>query len=147
MLAAQPCGVPVPTSATQREPASVGHLLQLHSSACQGRSWAQDRVQGELEIRFEQVASFLRDLDIEAVWGAAEDQERRVLVEELVEWVGVFPDHLEVTVSGAPPLNVLYQEVGLKQSDFVRVGGGLELPLRSRRCVSARAPVARRVRF
>jgi hypothetical protein len=29
-------------------------------------------------------------------------------VEELVEAVGVFPDHLEVAVTGAPPLNVLY---------------------------------------
>ena len=46
------------------------------------------------------------------------------MVEELVEWVSVFPDHLEVTVSGAPPLNVLYQEVGPKESHFVGVGGG-----------------------
>ena len=78
----------------------------------------------ELEARFDQVAALLQELDIEAVWGAAEEQERRVLVEELVESVGVFPDHLEVTVTGAPPLNVLYQEVGLKQSGFVGVGGG-----------------------
>jgi hypothetical protein len=83
----------------------------------------EERSRSDLEVRFEQVAAVLRDLDIEAVWSAAEDQERRVLVEELVEWVSVFPDHLEVTVSGAPPLHVLYQEVGLKESDFVGVGG------------------------
>ena len=35
-----------------------------------------------------------------------------------MEAVGVFPDHLEVTVTGAPPLNVLYGEVGLKESVF-----------------------------
>jgi hypothetical protein len=40
-----------------------------------------------------------------------------------VEWISVFPDHLEVTASGAPPLHVLSQEVGLKQSDIVGVGG------------------------
>ena len=34
--------------------------------------------------------------------------------------VTVFPDHLEVTVAGAPPLNVLYSEVGLKESETVR---------------------------
>jgi hypothetical protein len=34
----------------------------------------------------------------------------------VVEWVTVFPDHLEVTVVGSPPLNVLFSEVGLKES-------------------------------
>jgi hypothetical protein len=46
------------------------------------------------------------------------------LIEELLEWVTVFPDHLEVTVAGAPPLNVLFKEVGLKESENVSVGGG-----------------------
>jgi len=85
---------------------------------------AQNSIQSELEARFDQVASLLQSLDIEAVWTAAEEQERRVLIEELVEAVGVFPDHLEVTVTGAPPLNLLYGEVGLKESGFVGVGGG-----------------------
>jgi len=70
------------------------------------------------------VAALLRDLDIEAVWTAAEQQERRVLIEELVEAVGVFPDHPDVTVTGAPPLNVLYGEVGLNELGLVGVGGG-----------------------
>ena len=73
------------------------------------------------------MASLLGSLDIEAVWTAAEEQERRVLVEELVEVVGVFPDHLEVTVTGAPSLNLRYGEVGLKESGFVGVGGGIEI--------------------
>jgi hypothetical protein len=46
------------------------------------------------------LASMLQDLDIVQVWEAAEDRERRVLIEELVEWVTVYPDHLEVTVAG-----------------------------------------------
>jgi hypothetical protein len=58
----------------------------------------------------------LRDLDVDQVWEAATDQERRVLIEELLEWVTVFPDHLEVSVVGAPPLAVAYGEVGLKES-------------------------------
>ena len=43
------------------------------------------------------------------------------MVEELVESITVLPDHLEVKVSGAPPLIVLYSEVGLKVSEIVGV--------------------------
>jgi hypothetical protein len=43
-------------------------------------------------------------------------------VEELLEWVTVFPDHLEVTVIGTPALNVLYGEVGLKVPEIVAIG-------------------------
>ena len=82
------------------------------------------RSRNELEERFERVALVLRELDVEAVWRAANDRERRVLVEELVQSVTVFPDHLEVAVTGVPPLNVLFQEVGLKGSEIVGVGGG-----------------------
>jgi hypothetical protein len=47
-------------------------------------------------------------------------------VEELVEKVAVFPDHLEVTIAGAPKLNVGLSEAGLgsNQSQNVSVGGG-----------------------
>ena len=85
---------------------------------------SQQAVQSDLELRFEQVAAILRDLDIDQVWGSADNEERRVLVEELVEWIKVFPDHLEVKVSGTPALNVLYGEVGLKVPEIVGVGGG-----------------------
>lgn len=74
--------------------------------------------------RFEEVAAVLHDLDIVRVWEAAEDRDRRVLIEELLEWVTIFPDHMEVKVVGAPPLNVLYSEVGLKQSQIGGVGEG-----------------------
>lgn len=79
----------------------------------------------ELRRRFEDVLTTFEALDFERVWEAATDHERRVLIEELLEAVTVYPDHLEVAVHGAPTINVLLGEVGLvDQSDFARVGGG-----------------------
>jgi len=49
-------------------------------------------------------------------------EERRVLSEELVESVTIFPSHFEISVYGAPTLKVLPGEVGMKQSDSVGVG-------------------------
>lgn len=83
---------------------------------------AEERVKSDLERRFDEVATILKNLDIEEVWRCADDTEKRILVEELVEWVTIFPDHLEVTVAGAPALNVLYSEVGLMGSEIVGVG-------------------------
>lgn len=77
----------------------------------------------ELERRFEEVATLLQHLDVDVFWAAATDDERRVLIHELIEWVTVFPDHLEVKVSGMPTLNVLLSEVGLKVPEIVGVGG------------------------
>lgn len=78
---------------------------------------SKERAKTDLERRFDEIATVLKNLDIDAVWECAEESERRVLVEELVEWVTIFPDHLEVTVVGAPALNVLYSEVGLMVSE------------------------------
>jgi site-specific DNA recombinase len=75
----------------------------------------------ELAQRFEEVAIILADLDPDAVWAAATIEERRVLAEELVEEVALYPDHLEVVVAGAPRLNVLLDEVAV-QSNGVRGG-------------------------
>jgi hypothetical protein len=52
-------------------------------------------------------------MDVERLWAEATDLERRVLVEERLKSVAMYPDHLEVTVSGAPRLNVTLEEVGL----------------------------------
>ena len=79
---------------------------------------------GDLLQRFDDVAALLAALDVERVWNAATEVERRVLIDEFLEEVLVLPDYLDVTVHGAPPLHVLYQEVGLKESGFDRVGGG-----------------------
>jgi hypothetical protein len=37
--------------------------------------------------------------------------------------ITVLPDYIDVNIHGAPPIHVLYQEVGLKESEFDRVGG------------------------
>jgi hypothetical protein len=79
---------------------------------------------GDLQQRFEQVVAILNELDVPRVWEAAEDAERRILVEELVQWITIFPDHLEVSVAGAPTLNVNYSEVGMMGSEIVGVGDG-----------------------
>jgi hypothetical protein len=94
---------------TAREQAAVGQL--------------KERMKSDLELRFEEVARILTDLDIDTVWKSADDQERRILIEELLEWLTVFPNHLEVKVTATPPLNVLFSEVGLMGSDFDGVGG------------------------
>jgi hypothetical protein len=74
----------------------------------------EDRTKSDLEVRFEEVARILADLDMDAVWAEANERERRVLVENLVEYVKVFPDDLEVKVVGSPSINVLPSEVELK---------------------------------
>jgi len=52
----------------------------------------------------DQIAAYLADLDVDAVWEAATKSERRTLTDEMIEAVDVH-DHLEVTVRGAPKLN------------------------------------------
>lgn len=105
----------------QEEEERICAAIEAARSQAQSEDEAS-RTQSDLERKFEEVSRILSNLDVRTVWEAAEAQERRVLVEELIEWVTVFPDHLEVTVAGAPTLNVLYPEVGLKGSEIVGVG-------------------------
>ena len=67
-----------------------------------------------LAQRFDQVAELLAAIDIHTVRNEADDRERRVLVEDLVDAVYVYPDHLRVVACGAPPLKVELAEVGLR---------------------------------
>ena len=69
----------------------------------------------------------LRELNVDEIWAEATSKERRVLVEELLDVLAIFPDHLEVTVKGAPRLNVTLDEVGLRGGwwQSVGVGGGI----------------------
>jgi hypothetical protein len=78
----------------------------------------------DVALHFEAVARMLATLDIDKTWTAATEVERRVLIDEFLEEIIVLPDYLDVKVHGAPPVHVLYQEVGLKESGFDRVGGG-----------------------
>jgi len=65
----------------------------------------------------------LASLDVDKTWRAATEVERRVLIDEFIEEISVLPDYLDVKVHGAPPVHVRYQEVGMKDSGFDRVGG------------------------
>ena len=76
---------------------------------------------------FDAVAQMLATPDIDKTWTVATEVERRVLIDEFLEEIVVLPDYLDVKVHGAPPVHVLYQEVGLKESDFDRVGGGIRI--------------------
>ena len=78
----------------------------------------------DLTQRFEAVIALLDRIGIEDLWNAATSQERRTLLDELGAAVTIHPDRLQVQVHGAPPLNVAYREVGLKDSENVGVGGG-----------------------
>ena len=46
------------------------------------------------------------------------------LLDEFLKEITVLPDYVDLDIHGAPPIHVLYQEVGLKESEFDRVGGG-----------------------
>lgn len=78
----------------------------------------------DMAEHFDAVAQMLSSLDVDTTWRAATEIERRVLIDEFLEEITVLPDYLDVKVHGAPPVHVLYQEVGLKESGFARVGGG-----------------------
>lgn len=67
---------------------------------------AQTARSSELLQRFDEVVAVLLAMSVEDVWEEATDRERRILVEELVENVAIFPDHLEVSIAGAPKMNV-----------------------------------------
>ncbi len=105
----------------EREIADGIEAVRLMAS----REKVVEREKDEIARRYEELVLTLRDLDIDRLWSAATDVERRTLVEELVERVEVHPDHLEVVIFGAPRLNVRLDEVGLgNQSQNVGVGGG-----------------------
>jgi len=78
----------------------------------------------DIAQHFDAVAQMLATLDIDETWRVATEIERRVLIDEFLEEITVLPDYLDVKVHGAPPVHVLYQEVGLKESGFGGVGGG-----------------------
>jgi hypothetical protein len=77
-----------------------------------------------IDRHFDDVAAVLANLDIDKTWKVATEVERRVLIDEFIEEISVLPDYLDVKVHGAPALHIRYQEVGMKESGFARVGGG-----------------------
>lgn len=102
------------------EEARLRSAIELRASITQEETEAEHQAD-ELAQRFEAVTQVLASLDIESVWAEADQDERKVLVDELLEEVALFPDHLEVVIAGSPRLNVLLEEVGVQ---FRGVGGG-----------------------
>lgn len=78
----------------------------------------------DLTARFDQVSAVLDRLNITDLWRSATEGERRILLDELLAGVTVHPDRLQVEIHGAPPLNVAFAEVGLRDSGLGGVGGG-----------------------
>jgi hypothetical protein len=97
-----------------REDTVLGaRVAELRSAEAEDESVVQAR--GAMAQQFELLASRLAALDMDRLWDAATDAERRILVEDLIEAVVIYRDHLEVRVSGAPTLNVTLAEVGLRE--------------------------------
>jgi hypothetical protein len=106
------------------------------------------------EARFNEVVDVLTTADIEELWEASTADERLILVEDFVDSVSIFPDHLEVKVAGASPLLVELAEVGLRDpgtrsgvSEGRRRGSATGEDVRSEgwswRCVSRHLGTAR----
>lgn len=60
------------------------------------------------------IGSVSRAFEFDSIWQNANDSERRVIVEELIEAVTIHADRHEVTVTGAPPILIELDEVGLR---------------------------------
>ena len=110
----------------------IGTLQTAHDEHTE-----QAQARSELAQRFEQVAQLLAGIDIDTIWNEADEKERRVLVEDLVDAIYIYADHLQVAACGAPPLRVNLDEVGLRppagMGPFVSEGGAT--PLTHRRSV------------
>ena len=63
---------------------------------------------------FELVTDLLASMDFDEIWNEASLVERRTLVEDLVDSIRIYPDRLTVQVTGAPPILVTLDEVGLR---------------------------------
>jgi site-specific DNA recombinase len=83
-------------------------------------------------LKFEQVSEVLAALNIEELWDEASVAERRILIEDLVDSVNIFPDQLTVEIVGAPPILVTLQEVGLNQGCKPVVSEARREPARSK---------------
>jgi hypothetical protein len=58
-----------------------------------------------LADQFENVAMLLREIDTDAIWNATYDRERKLLVNEIIEAVIVYPAHPTVANQRGTPAN------------------------------------------
>lgn len=117
-----------PDAFEQEERRLTAQISTLQAARDQEEEKAKTR--SELAERFEEVAQLLATVDIDTVWQEADERERRVLIEDLVDAVYIYADHLRVVACGAPPLRVTLDEVGLRSAGMGPVvsEGGLEPP-------------------
>jgi hypothetical protein len=81
--------------------------------AAEDEEAAEEQRAADVAEQFNEIAAYLAEIDVDALWEAASENERRVLIDEMIEAVDVHDDQLEVNVRGAPKLNVTLAEVGL----------------------------------
>jgi hypothetical protein len=56
---------------------------------------AYEQRSADVSEQFDEIASYLAEIDVSALWDAATDNERRVLIDELIEFVDVCDDDLD----------------------------------------------------
>lgn len=106
-----------------REQARIRHEIENHQHDANevGKQAIRDL---ELATKFEEILKILEELNIGDLWPYATETQRRQLLDELLDHIEVGPEHLTVHIHGVPSLNVAFNEVGLKDSQTSRVGGG-----------------------
>ena len=75
---------------------------------------AEHEHRDELAERFEDAAQLLASFDFDEVWEEATLDERRTIVEDLVDSVFFYPNQVMVQVLGAPPILVTLEEARLR---------------------------------
>ncbi len=107
----------------ERASAMIGGIFECSRKFDAWKNWEWDVNKSDeanaaearsLHLNF--VRSFELILDFDAIWEEASDAERRILFQDLVDEVRIFPDFITVQVAGAPPISVLPKEVRLRAS-------------------------------
>jgi cell division septum initiation protein DivIVA len=75
----------------------------------------EETLRAEAVDQFTLVAELLAEMNLDVILTEATAEEKRILVEDLVDSVFIYPDQITVQVSGAPPILVALEEVGLTQ--------------------------------
>ena len=74
----------------------------------------RNKTREEASVKFEKLEELLAEVDFEAIWEEATSEEKRTLVEDLLDSICIYPDQITVQVAGAPPIVVTLAEAGLR---------------------------------
>ena len=92
----------------------------------------QDKLKAKVQAKeeaFDALVEQFSGIDFDQIWEEATPAERRILIEDFLENIYLYPDRLTVQVAGAPPITVTLHEVGLRLVCRTIVSkGGLEPP-------------------